>query len=144
MEQALELARRAGADGEVPVGALVVRAGIVVAAGHNRCERERDPLAHAELVALRGAFRALAAGRLPDCDLFCTIEPCIMCTGAALHARVRRIVFAARDPKFGACRSLYDLPADPRLNHRCEVVEGPLAAESAALMRDFFRRRRPP
>jgi len=142
MRRCLELARTAAAHDEVPVGALVVLDGTIVGEGRNRCEELVTPLAHAELEALHGAFATLRQGRIPGATLYCTLEPCLMCTGAALHARVARIVYGARDPKFGACGSLYDLPRDVRLNHRCAVDEGVLAADSAALLREFFQRLR--
>lgn len=142
MARCLELARAAMARDEVPVGAVLAREGRILGEGHNRCEERRSPLAHAEMEALQAAFAAAGEGRLPGAVLYCSLEPCFMCTGALLHARVARIVFAARDPKFGACKSLAELPADSRLNHRCEVEEGLLAEASAALLRAFFAARR--
>lgn len=139
MQRCLELARRAAGRGEVPVGALVVIGERVLGAAHNRCEERGSPLAHAEMEALHQAFGVSDDARLPGAVFYCTLEPCFMCTGALLHARVARIVFGARDPKFGACGSLASLPTDRRLNHRCEVVGGVLEAESAALLRTFFR-----
>jgi tRNA(adenine34) deaminase len=124
------------------VGAVVVLGDAIVGASGNRCEERRSPLAHAEMEALAAAFAAVGEGRLPEAELFCTLEPCLMCTGAALHARVRRIVFGAHDPKFGACGSLADLPGDTRLNHRCPVDRGCLAEASAQLLREFFQRLR--
>jgi tRNA(adenine34) deaminase len=142
MRRCLELAAAAAAREEVPVGAVVVLDEQVVGEGSNRCEELVSPLAHAETEALHAAFARVRAGRIPGATLYCTLEPCLMCTGAALHARVGRIVFGARDPKFGACGSLYHLPQDARLNHRCAVEEGVLAAESAELLRRFFKRLR--
>jgi tRNA(adenine34) deaminase len=142
MRRCLALATDAAAREEVPVGALVVLEGQIVGEGSNRCEELMSPLAHAELAALQSTFATVRQGRIPGATLYCTLEPCLMCTGAALHARVARIVFGARDPKFGACTSLYQLPGDVRLNHRCEVVEGVLGAECAAMMTGFFRRLR--
>lgn len=142
MRACLELAAAAGDRGEVPVGALVVLGQDVVGTGSNRCEEKVSPLAHAEMEALHAAFDRVGAGRIPEATLYCSLEPCLMCTGAALHARVARIVYGTRDPKFGACGSLYLLPGDARLNHRCPVTEGVLAEESAALLRAFFRRLR--
>lgn len=142
MRACLDLAAAAGERGEVPVGALVVVDDVVVGAGSNRCEELVSPLAHAEMQALHAAFAAVGEGRIPGATLYCSLEPCLMCTGAALHARVGRIVFGARDPKFGACGSLYSLPGDTRLNHRCGVDEGVLGEASAELMRAFFRRLR--
>lgn len=141
MAEALRLAARAAAAGEVPVGAVVVRDGAIVGRGANRPVASSDPTAHAEIVALRRAARRAANYRLPDCDLFVTVEPCAMCLGAAVQARVRRIVYGADDPKAGAVSSVLRFPFE-RLNHRPEIVGGVLAAESAALMRDFFRARR--
>lgn len=142
MRRCLELAAEAARRDEVPVGAVVVAGGRVVGEGRNRCVELGTPLAHAEMEALQSAFAAAGEGRLPEATLYCTLEPCFMCAGALLHARVARLVYGARDPKFGACGSLAELPADPRLNHRCPVTEGVLAEESAALLRAFFRRLR--
>lgn len=138
----LELAAEAAAHDEVPVGAVVVIDGVLVGEGRNRVEERRSPLAHAELEALQQALAARGEKRLPDAVLYCSLEPCFLCAGAALHARVRRVVFGARDPKFGAVRSLGNLLEDPRLNHRCEVVEGVGADASAELLRGFFRGKR--
>jgi len=142
MRRCLELARVAARAGEVPVGAVVVRDGQVIGEGHNRCEEKGSPLAHAEMEALSAALASTPDARLVDAVLYCSLEPCFMCTGALLHARVARVVFAARDPKFGACASLAELPSDRRLNHRCPVEEGLLADESAELLRTFFQRLR--
>jgi tRNA(adenine34) deaminase len=141
MRQALKQAAKAAAAGEVPVGAVVVRDGKVLARGSNRSVASSDPTAHAEIVALRRAARRSANYRLPDCDLFVTVEPCAMCLGAAVQARIRRLVFGALDPKAGAVSSTMAFPF-ARLNHRPDVVGGVLADESAALLRDFFRARR--
>ena len=141
MARALRLAARAAAAGEVPVGAVIVRDGAIVARGANRPVASSDPTAHAEIVALRRAARRAANYRLPDCDLFVTVEPCAMCLGAAVQARVRRIVYGSDDPKAGAVSSVMRFPFG-RLNHRPEIVGGVLAEEAAALMRDFFRARR--
>lgn len=142
MEHCLELAREAAACEEVPVGAIVVLKGKVVGTGRNRCVELADPLAHAEMEALRAAFKTTGDARLPGAILYCTLEPCFMCTGALLHARIARVVFGAHDPKFGACGSLAMLPSDERLNHRCAVESGVLADQSATLLREFFRRLR--
>lgn len=142
MHRALELAGQAGQRGEVPVGALVVMRGKVIGEGANRCEQDGSSLAHAEMIALAEGFRRSGEARLPGAVLYCSLEPCFMCTGALLHARVGRVVFATRDPKFGACGSLAELPSDSRLNHRCQVSEGLMAAQSAGLLRDFFARLR--
>lgn len=142
MQHCLHLAAEAAAADEVPVGALVVVGGAVVGEGRNRVEEQRSPLAHAEMEALQRAFATVGAKRIPEATLFCTLEPCFLCAGAILHARVARVVFAARDPKFGAVRSLANLLEDPRLNHRCQVEEGVLADASAELLRTFFRGKR--
>ena len=142
MKLALGLAARAAARGEVPVGAVIVRDGVVIGRGHNLCERRRDATAHAEMVALERAMRRAGAARLPGAVVYCTLEPCIQCAGALVHARVARIVFGARDPKFGACGSLFDIPTDRRLNHRVVVEAGVGAQTSAELLRRFFRARR--
>jgi tRNA(adenine34) deaminase len=141
MKLALAEAAKAAAGGEVPVGAVVVRGGRVITRGSNRPVRLSDPTAHAEIVALRRAARRLGNYRLPDCDLYVTVEPCAMCLGAIVQARVRRLVYGAPDPKAGAVASVLTFPfAD--LNHRPEIVAGVLAEESAALLRAFFRARR--
>jgi tRNA(adenine34) deaminase len=144
MRRALEAAGRAAAAGEVPVGALVVSAGEIVAVAHNERETRMDPTAHAEVVALRRAAEALGGWRLVDAELYVTMEPCPMCAGALVNARVRRLVYGCDDPKAGAVRTLYRLLDDPRLNHRVDVVAGVLAAESAELLRRFFSRLRRP
>ena len=144
MRRALELARRAQEEGEVPVGAVVVLDGAAVGEGSNRVEELCSPLAHAEMEALQRAFAAAGAKRLPGAVLYCSLEPCFLCAGAILHARIARVVFAARDPKFGAVRSLATLLEDPRLNHRCDVHEGLEHDASASLLRAFFRARRDP
>jgi tRNA(adenine34) deaminase len=143
MNAALVEAAKAAAEGEVPVGAVVVRDGKVIARGHNRPIKTSDPTAHAEVVALRRAARKAGNYRLADCDLYVTVEPCAMCLGALVQARVRRLVFGASDPKAGAVSSVMAFPFD-RLNHRPEVVAGVLAEESAALLRSFFGARRKP
>jgi tRNA(adenine34) deaminase len=143
MQLALAEARAAEAAGEVPVGAILLSpAGEVIARGNNRVLRDNDPTAHAEIVALRAAGLALANYRLTGCALYCTLEPCAMCAGAILHARIARLVYAAPDPKAGACDSVLSVMNHPALNHRVEVVSGVLAAESSALLTNFFRTRR--
>jgi len=139
MRAALAEAHRAAALGEVPVGAVVVRGDELLGAGHNRRETGGDPLAHAELLALRQAAARVEGWRLLGCTMFVTLEPCAMCAGALVNSRVERLVFGAFDPKAGWCGSLGDIPRDPRLNHRLEVVTGVLADECGALLRDFFR-----
>ncbi len=142
MDLALAEARRAVERGEVPVGAVVSIDGKVAAARHNERESTNDPTAHAELLALRDAAAARGSSRLDGAVLVTTLEPCPMCAGAAVLARVGRVVFAAEDPKAGACGTLYNLGADPRLNHNFEVVAGVGRDEAAALLRDFFAARR--
>ena len=142
MRLALALAADAGASGEVPVGAVVVRDGEVMGRGFNHPISGHDPTAHAEVVAMRGAAQRLRNYRLTGCELFVTLEPCAMCVGAMLHARVAKVVYAAADPKTGACGSVIDLFAETRLNHHASVYGGVLAAEAAMLLRDFFAARR--
>jgi|JRYL01.1.fsa_nt_gb tRNA(adenine34) deaminase len=143
MQRCLDLAGEAAAADEVPVGAVVVLGGRAIGEGRNRVEARRSPLAHAELEALEQALATVGEKRLPEAVLYCSLEPCFLCAGAILHTRVRRVVFAARDPKFGAVRSLATVLEDRRLNHRCEVHEGLFADASAAALRAFFRARRP-
>jgi tRNA(adenine34) deaminase len=142
MGQALEQARLAYELDEVPVGAVVVCDGAVVGAGANAREGRRDPTAHAEMLALRRAAARLGRWRLTGCTLYVTLEPCPMCAGAMVAARIDRLVFGCSDPKAGAIESLYRLAADPRLNHRFAVTGGVRADEAAALLRSFFRQRR--
>jgi len=143
MRLALDEARAAEAAGEVPVGAIVVSpTGEVLARANNRVLRDHDPTAHAEIVALRAAGLALANYRLLDCTLYCTLEPCAMCAGAILHARIVRLVYAAPDPKAGACGSVLSVMNHPALNHRVELASGLLADESSTLLTNFFRARR--
>ncbi len=142
MRAALELAARARADGEVPVGAVVVRDGTIVGRGWNHPIGAHDPTAHAEVGALREAARALGNYRLPGCDLYVTLEPCAMCAGAIQHARIRRVVWGAADPKTGACGSVVDLFAEPRLNHHASSFGGVLADACGATLQAFFAERR--
>jgi tRNA(adenine34) deaminase len=142
MQEALKLAAQAAAKGEVPVGAVVVHDGTIVGRGYNQPIAGNDPTAHAEVMALRDAGRALGNYRLADCDLYVTLEPCVMCSGAIMHARIRRVVYGARDPKTGACGSAIDLFAQTQLNHHAEISGGMLADEAVALLQDFFARRR--
>lgn len=144
MAAALEAARAAGDHGDVPIGAVVARGGEVIATGGNERELQGDPTAHAEILALRRAAAALGTWRLTDCTVYATLEPCPMCAGALVAARVERVVFATFDPKAGACGSLYNLCVDPRLNHEVEVVAGFASGESAELLRSFFAERREP
>jgi tRNA(adenine34) deaminase len=142
MRMALGEAERAAREGEVPVGAVVVSVGKVVARAHNRPIHLHDPSAHAEILALRRAAKKLGNYRLEGCDLYVTIEPCAMCAGAIVQARLRRTVFGTKDPKAGACGSILNVLRHPRLNHQPEVVSGVLADDCAALLREFFRGRR--
>jgi tRNA(adenine34) deaminase len=139
---AIAEARAAEDHGEVPVGAVIVRDGEVLATGRNRVIADSDPTAHAEMVALRAAGKALGNYRLLDCDLYVTLEPCAMCAAAILHARIRRLVYAAADPKAGACGSVLGVLNHPQLNHRVEVTSGLLAEECGAMLSGFFRSRR--
>jgi tRNA(adenine34) deaminase len=141
MKAALREAAKAAEAGEVPVGAVVVRGGRILARGRNKPDMSSDPTAHAEVVALRKAARKAGNYRLPDCDLYVTVEPCAMCLGALVQARIRRLVFGALDPKAGAVRSIMAFPFD-RTNHRPEIRGGVLADESAKLLQDFFGARR--
>ena len=142
MGEALALARAAGERGEVPVGAVVVLDGSIVGRGANAPIASRDPTAHAEIGALRDAAATVGNYRLPGATLYATIEPCAMCAGAILHARVARVVYGAADPKTGACGSVVDLFAEPRLNHHASVVRGVRADECGALLSAFFAARR--
>jgi tRNA(adenine34) deaminase len=142
MRAALALAEEAAHAGEVPVGAVVVQDGQIIGRGANRPITEHDPAAHAEIIALRDAGRTVGNYRLVGCTLYVTIEPCVMCAGAIMHARIARVVYGARDPKTGACGSVVDLFADARINHHTEVTEGMLAEESARLISRFFAERR--
>ena len=142
MRLALDEARRAEAAGEVPVGAVVVLDGRVIAAAHNQPISSSDPTAHAEIVALREAGRAIGNYRLAGASLYVTVEPCLMCVGAMIHARVAEVVFGAPEPKAGALESTQRAHEHPALNHRLTVVSGVLAAECSAVMREFFERRR--
>jgi tRNA(adenine34) deaminase len=142
LRAAMAEAQSAQMAGEVPVGAVVVKNGGILARGQNRVMRDNDPSAHAEIVALRAAGMALGNYRLEDCELFVTLEPCAMCAGAILHARLARLVYAADDPKAGACGSVLAVINHPQLNHKLDVVSGLLAEECSTLLRDFFRARR--
>jgi tRNA(adenine34) deaminase len=143
MEEALLCAREAELLGEVPVGAVIAdAAGAVIARAANAPIARHDPTAHAEILALRAAGQAFSNYRFPGCVLYVTLEPCAMCVGAAVHARLARVVYGAPDPKTGACGSVIDLPANPHLNHRVAVTGGVLAVQSAALLKQFFAARR--
>jgi tRNA(adenine34) deaminase len=142
MEEALRCAQRALEIGEVPVGAVVVCQGQVVGRGWNRNLADNDPAAHAEIIALREAGASVGNYRLGECQLFATIEPCAMCAGALVHARVKRLVYGADDPKAGAVRSVMQVVNHPQLNHRIEVTSGVLAGRAAEILQEFFRKRR--
>jgi tRNA(adenine34) deaminase len=142
MEEALRCAQRALETDEVPVGAIVVCGGAIVGRGWNRNLTDNDPTAHAEIVALREAGATLGNHRLGDCELFVTIEPCAMCAGALMHARVRRLVYGADDPRAGAVHSVVEVLNHPRLNHKLDIRSGVLAGRSAELLQEFFRKRR--
>ena len=142
MAEALSLARLAGSEGEVPIGAVVVHGGVIVGRGRNARERTLDPTGHAEVLALQEASRTLGRWRLSGATLYATLEPCPMCAGALVNARVDRLVFAVHDPKAGAAGTLFDLVRDARLNHRLEVTSGILAEECGSLLTSFFRARR--
>ena len=142
MTEAIAEARRAAAEGEVPVGAVAVADGRIVGAGHNQPITLKDPTAHAEILAIRAAASALKTYRLTTLTIYVTLEPCVMCVGAMLNARIVRVVYGARDDKAGALGSVYDIGRDGRLNHRFEVVGGVMESECAELMREFFRARR--
>lgn len=142
MREALAFAKIAFGEQEVPVGAVVVREGKMIGRGRNRREALADPTLHAEVEAIREAARAVGTWRLDGATLYATVEPCAMCAGAAVNARIARIVFGCADPKAGYCGTLGNIPQDPRLNHRCAVEGGVLAEESAELLRLFFQARR--
>jgi tRNA(adenine34) deaminase len=142
MRIALELAQQAQDQGEVPVGAVIVHEGVIVGRGYNYTITATDPTAHAEVMAMRDAGNYLNNYRLPDCTLYVTLEPCAMCIGAVFHARIKRLVYAAADPKTGACGSVIDLPAEGRLNHHLQVMPGVMAAEAGILLKQFFAQKR--
>ena len=142
MQIALELAHHAQDNGEVPVGAVVVQNGVIIGRGYNCSITAVDPTAHAEVMAMRDAGSNLANYRLLDCTLYVTLEPCTMCIGAIFHARIKRLVYAATDPKTGACGSVIDLPSEARLNHHMQVTAGVMAPEASRLLRQFFAQRR--
>jgi tRNA(adenine34) deaminase len=142
MRMALAQAEAAAAADEAPVGAVIVRAGQVLASARNERESLRDPTAHAEMIAITQAAAALNSWRLEECTLYVTLEPCPMCAGAIVQARIPRVVYGAPDPKAGAVRSLFRLVDDPRLNHRAEVIEGVLAEPCGRVLTEFFQRRR--
>ena len=140
MNEALKEAQAAGRAGEVPIGAVLVQADNIVARAHNQREMLNDPTAHAEMIALTQASAAAGRWRLTDMTMYVTLEPCVMCAGALVLARVGRLVYGARDPKAGACGSIYDIVSDARLNHRLPVTEGVLREEASELLQEFFRK----
>ena len=142
MRLALNEATDALDEGDVPVGAVVVRGERVIGRGHNQRERLNDPTAHAEMIALTAGAASVGSWRLEGCTLYVTLEPCVMCAGALVLARLQRVVFGAIDPKAGACGSLYTIPSDVRLNHQVDIASGVLSAECGRLLTDFFARRR--
>jgi tRNA(adenine34) deaminase len=142
MRLAIDQAHNAALVGEVPVGAVLIRNGVVIATGYNHPIGSHDPTAHAEIRAIRAAADLSGNYRLPECELFVTLEPCVMCAGAILHARLKRVVFGADDPKTGACGSVVNLFENSSLNHQTEVQGGVLAAESATILKEFFKSRR--
>ncbi len=142
MERAIVLAQKAAAHGEVPVGAVVYRGEKILAEAANNREETRDPVGHAELLAMSQAGKVLRDWRLIDCTLAVTLEPCAMCAGAMVNARLDRVIYGANDPKAGACKTLFRIPMDKRLNHEVTVIDGVLAERCANLLKDFFKRRR--
>lgn len=142
MREALGLAHEAAQAGEVPVGAVVVHDGMVISAARNRTEERKDPLAHAEMLAIQEALCAVGGWRLTDCDMYVTLEPCAMCAGAIVHARIRNLFIGTPDPKTGACGSVMNITADPHLNHHPQVVTGILREECSGILKEFFRQLR--
>ena len=142
MEEAFQEARKAAAEGEVPIGAVIVREGEVIARAHNRTEQDKDPTAHAEMLAIREAAKHLGGWRLTGCSMFVTTEPCSMCAGAIVWSRIEKLYIGTMDPKAGACGSLMNIPQDSRLNHYVEIETGLMREECAGLMKDFFRKLR--
>ncbi|MCH8242319.1 MAG: nucleoside deaminase [Planctomycetes bacterium] len=142
MRAAIGEAQAAFDEGEVPIGAVIVRGGRIVGRGYNQREKLNDPTAHAEMIALTAAASAVGSWRLDDCTIYVTLEPCAMCAGALVLARIQRLVYGPTDPKAGACESLYSIPTDERLNHCVDVTAGVLADEGARLLREFFAHQR--
>jgi len=139
MEEALQEAKKAAAMGEIPVGAVIVKDGQIIARGHNRTETDRDPTAHAEMIAIRQAAEVLGGWRLPGCSLYVTLEPCSMCAGAIVWSRIERLVIGTMDPKGGACGSVFNIVQEPRLNHHVDIETGCMQEACADLMKGFFR-----
>ena len=142
MQIALSLGRQAAQNGEVPVGAIVVKDGVVIGRGSNAPITLQDPTAHAEIIAMREAAQHIGNYRLVGCTLYVTLEPCAMCSGTIQHARIAKLVYGASDPKTGACGSVINLMNEPKLNHHCEVISGVLAQECGAVLTEFFKQRR--
>jgi tRNA(adenine34) deaminase len=142
MEEAFQEARKAAAEGEVPIGAVIVREGEIIARAHNKTEQDKDPTAHAEMLAIREAAKHLGGWRLTGCSMFVTTEPCSMCAGAIVWSRIEKLYIGTMDPKAGACGSLMNIPQDSRLNHYVEIETGLMREECAGLMKDFFRKLR--
>ena len=142
MKEAIAEARRALECGEIPVGAVVVRGEEIIGRGHNVRSRDKSPFGHAEIAAMTEAAKKINSWRFDGCSISVTLEPCVMCSGALVQCRMGRIVFGARDPKAGGCRSLYEIPRDPRMYHRCGLTGGVLSEECAEMLRIFFRERR--
>ena len=142
MEEALEQARMAAAEGEVPIGACIVSGGEIIAKAHNMTEQLKDPTAHAEMLAIREAAARLGGWRLPDCEMYVTTEPCSMCAGAIVWARIDRLYIGTMDPKAGACGSVFNIPQEKRLNHYVEIETGLMQEECSQIMKDFFRKLR--
>ena len=141
-EEAFQEARKAAAEGEVPIGAVIVREGEIIARAHNKTEQDKDPTAHAEMLAIREAAKHLGGWRLTGCSMFVTTEPCSMCAGAIVWSRIEKLYIGTMDPKAGACGSLMNIPQDSRLNHYVEIETGLMREECAGLMKDFFRKLR--
>lgn len=142
MQAAFEEAKKAAAMGEVPIGAVIVRDGEIIARGHNRTESDRDPTAHAEMIAIREASKVLGGWRLLGCQMFVTTEPCSMCAGAIVWARIEKLYIGTMDPKSGACGSVFNIPQDSRLNHFTEIETGLMQEKCSCLMKDFFKQLR--
>lgn len=142
MKMAIDEARIAYNEDEVPIGAVIIKDGVVISKAHNLREGLKDPTAHAEILAIKGAAKALGGWRLEGCDLYVTIEPCPMCAGAIVLARIRRLIYGAPDPKAGACGSVMDVIANPKLNHKVEVVQGVMIQECSRIIKDYFRSKR--
>jgi tRNA(adenine34) deaminase len=142
MYAALQEAERAFEEGEVPIGAVVVHSKKIIGRGYNQTEKLKDPTAHAEMLAITAASNSLGAWRLSECDLYVTAEPCVMCAGASVLARIKTIYYAADEPKFGACGSLYNIAGEGKLNHKIKIYSGIYAEESKKMMQDFFKKNR--